>query len=405
MIDTAHGLGLTVMLDVVYNHFGPDGAYLHGFAKPFFRDDIHTPWGAVHRLPPRPEVRDYFDPECVLYLADGVPVRRAALRCRARHLAKRTSSSSWPPPSGRRVRRRRTGTSALVLEHENNRAPCCWVAPRQFDAQWADDLHHCLHVLLTGDEDEGYYEDFQDATDPAGPGAGGRVRLSGPGVAASRAAARANPPTHLPPTAFVVCLQNHDQIGNRAMGERLTTLAPRAALDAATAFLLLSPFIPMVFMGEEYASTTPFLFFTGHHDELAELVREGRRSEFKAFAAFQDEARRAAIPDPNAAGTYDASRPGATHPDHADWMASLLALRRDHVTPGIPGCRSIGAAALGLGAVRAGWAMGDGRTLTIQLNLSAVRVADAAPPGRVLFASPGAAPDALPPASIVVSLG
>ena len=114
------------------------------------------------------------------------------------------------------------------------------------------------------------------------------------------------------------------------MGDRLTVLAKPEALRAATVLLLLSPFIPLMFMGEEYASTTPFLFFTSHNDELAELIRIGRRGEFKAFAAFQDEAKRAQIPDPNASSTYERSRPEATDPAHAEWLASLLQLR--HVT-------------------------------------------------------------------------
>ena len=235
----------------------------------------------------------------------------------------------------------------LVLEHENNRAALLRDTPgsQLYDAQWADDFHHCLHVLLTG-ESEGYYEDFQDATALLARCLSNGFAYEGQ-FAPHLGRNRGEPSGHLPTTAFVVCLQNHDQIGNRAMGERLTTLADPAALRAATALLLLSPFVPLVFMGEEWASASPFLFFTSHNEDLAGLVREGRRAEFKSFAAFQDEQRREMIPDPNAEATFKASIPERTDPSHAEWMASLLRLRRDRIVPGLPGCRSLGAEALG----------------------------------------------------------
>ena len=235
MIDTAHGLGLSVMLDVVYNHFGPDGAYIHAFAKPFFREDIKTPWGASIDFR-RPEVRDYFEQNayCIWlneYWFDG-------LRFDAVHAI---SEEDFLVEIAERARAATPGRHiALVLEHENNRAALLG-GPPQFDAQWADDMHHCLHVLLTH-EDEGYYEDFQEATDLLVRALEGGFAYQGE-VSPHLGRPRGEPSTHLPTTAFVICLQNHDQIGNRAMGERLTTLAPRAALDAATAFLLLSPFI------------------------------------------------------------------------------------------------------------------------------------------------------------------
>ncbi len=397
MIDTAHGLGLTVMLDVVYNHFGPDGAYLHGFAKPFFRDDIHTPWGAAIDFR-RGEVRDYFTQNALYWLME---FRFDGLRFDAVHAI---SEEDFLIELAATIRKtvgpdRHVG---LVLEHENNRAMLLG-GPPKFDAQWADDLHHCLHVLLTG-ESEGYYEDFQDATTLLVRALEGGFAYQGQ-VSPHLGRPRGEPSDHLPPTAFVVCLQNHDQIGNRAMGERLTTLAPPGALRAATAFLLLAPFIPMLFMGEEHASATPFLFFTSHNEDLAALVREGRRSEFKAFAAFQDEKRRAAIPDPNAPATFEASRPVATEPAHADWLAALLDLRRKHVTPGIPGCRSAGAKALAPGAVSASWTLGTGEVLTVLLNLGE-RTVETPPADRhMLFATPGATPARLPPGSFVALLG
>ncbi len=402
LIDAAHGLGLMMMLDVVYNHFGPDGAYIHAYAKPFFRDDIKTPWGAAIDFR-RPQVRDYFKQNALLWLNE---YRFDGLRFDAVHAI---SEEDFLTELAASIRSATPGRHVhLVLEHENNRAALLRTDDEPlFDGQWADDMHHCLHVLLTG-ESEGYYEDFQDAT-------GLLARCLAEGFAYQGQASphlgrpRGEPSGHLPSTAFVVCLQNHDQIGNRAMGDRLTTLARPGALRAATAMLLLSPFIPLMFMGEEYASATPFLFFTSHNEELAELIRIGRRGEFKAFAAFQDEAKRAQIPDPNAPSTYEASRPEATDPMHADWLAAVLRLRHERIVPGIPGCRSMGAAVLGHGAVRGTWRLGTGQVLTVMMNLGEAPIS-VDPPGREpIFATPhsilGTNDTVLPPNSTVVLLG
>jgi len=398
LVDEAHGLGLMVMLDVVYNHFGPDGAYLHAFAKPFFREDIHTPWGAAIDFR-RPEVCDYFIQNALYWLME---YRFDGLRLDAVHaiseegflrdLAHTIRATVEP---GRHVH--------LVLEHENNRAALLRTGPgaEGFDAQWADDFHHCVHVLLTG-ESEGYYEDFQDATALLADCLASGFAYQGQ-VSPHLGRARGEPSGYLPTTAFVVCLQNHDQIGNRAMGERLTTLADPQALRAATALLLLSPFVPMLFMGEEYAARNPFLFFTSHNEDLAKLVREGRRAEFKHFAAFQDGERRKAIPDPNAPSTFDASVADKADPAMFEFVQGLLALREKHVVPGIPGCRSLDVDVLAPGALRAEWRLGTGRLLAITLNLGHQTASTGAAAGGVIFAYPSAATlSALPPGSIVV---
>jgi len=397
LIDAAHGRGIMVLLDVVYNHFGPDGAYLHAYAKPFFRDDIKTPWGAAIDFR-RPEVRDYFIQNAIYWLRE---YRFDGLRFDAVHaiseedflfdLARLIRGSIEP---GRRI--------GLVLEHENNRSRLLGGPPR-FDAQWADDFHHCLHVLLTG-EHEGYYEDFQDATDLL-------VRVLREGFAYQGQMAphlgreRGEPSGDLPVTAFVMCLQNHDQIGNRAMGDRLTRLAEPEALRAATALLLLAPFVPMLFMGEEWASKSPFLFFTDHNPELAKLVREGRREEFKRFSAFQDENKRAHIPDPNAPSTFASSVPEQTDPAQFEFVRHLLELRRRHVVPGIPGCRSEEAGALGHGAVHAAWRLGTGQLLEMSINLGPQQVKSGVGEGQVLFATEGVTPEVLPPAGFIALIG
>jgi maltooligosyltrehalose trehalohydrolase len=400
LVDAAHGLGLMVMLDVVYNHFGPDGAYLHAFAKPFFREDISTPWGAAIDFR-RPEVCDYFKQNALYWLME---YRFDGLRFDAVHaiseegfLRDLADSIRAGVEPGRQVH--------LVLEHENNRAALLRTGPDApgFDGQWADDFHHCMHVLLTG-ESEGYYEDFQDATALLATCLHDGFAYQGqPSPHLGRP--RGEPSGHLPTTDFVVCLQNHDQIGNRAMGERLTTLADPGKLHAAMAMMLLSPFIPMLFMGEEHGAKHPFLFFTSHNEDLAKLVREGRRAEFKHFAAFQDEKRRAAIPDPNAASTFDASVPDNADPGWAEFVHGLLATRRDRIVPVLPGCRSVESRVLAPGAVRATWRMKDGQQLTLALNLGSAPVDASLPDGPPLFLYPaGAATAMLPPGSIAAYL-
>ena len=196
-------------------------------------------------------------------------------------------------------------------------------------------------------------------------------------VSSHTGAPRGEPSGQLLPTSFVICLQNHDQIGNRAMGERLTALAHPDALRAATAMLLLTPQIPLLFMGEEWGAETPFLFFTDHHGELAELVRQGRRREFAKFAAFADPQRRESIPDPNAAATFEASRADlkdAEQQKHAAWLAlyrALLAIRARDITPHMKSARSIGAEALDQVGVRASWRLDNGAVLTIAANFGA----------------------------------
>ncbi len=381
MVDAAHGLGLMVMLDVVYNHFGPDGAYIHAFAKPFFRDDIKTPWGASIDFR-RPEVRQYFEQNALFWLQE---YRFDGLRFDAVHAI---SEPDFLDEMAALIRRTVTDRPVhLVLEHENNAAKHLRSGPSApgFDAQWTDDVHHCLHVLLTG-ESEGYYEDFQRPIEQLARAMAEGVVYQGD-QSKHLGRARGEPSAHLPTTAFVICLQNHDQIGNRAMGDRLAALADPQALQAATVLLLLSPFVPLLFMGEEVAVKTPFLFFTAHNEELAGLVREGRRAEFKHFAAFQDPERRERIPDPNAPGTFQASVPDFG--GDSSFVHDLLAVRRERVMPGIPGCRSAGTEVLGQSALVARWTLGDGNgVLGIAVNLGRDSVEMPAPGGTTLFECP-----------------
>ena len=389
LVDAAHGFGLMIMLDVVYNHFGPDGAYIHAFAKSFFREDVKTPWGASIDFR-RPEVRQYFEQNALYWLME---YRFDGLRFDAVHaindpgfLDEMAALLRRSVEPGRHIH--------LVLEHEGNAARHLRRTPGGpgYDAQWTDDVHHCLHVLLTG-ESEGYYEDFDQPIQRLARTMAEGFAYQGE-VSKHSGEPRGEPSGHLPTTSFVICLQNHDQIGNRAMGERLTQLAKPQALRAATVLLLLSPFVPMIFMGEEVASTTPFLFFTSHNEDLAKLVREGRRAEFKHFAAFQDPERREKIPDPNAPATFQASVPDFT--GDSAFMQKLLAVRRDRVVPGIPGCRSIGVDVLGKSALVARWQLGTGAVLAIAVNFGDEKPALASPSaGDTIFEAPVGAWDAL----------
>jgi len=372
LVDAAHGLGLMMFLDVVYNHFGPDGNYLGAYAKPFFRDDIHTPWGQAIDFR-RPQVSDFFIENAVYWLDE---FRFDGLRFDAAH---QIIEQDWLPILGRRIRDAIPGERQvhLVLEHDGNAAHLLGNTARApFDAQWNDDGHHALHVLLTGESDH-YYRNYSEhpAQKLARCLAEGFIYQGE--TLATTGEPRGEPSAQLPPSAFVLFLQNHDQIGNRAFGERLRTLTRPSALRAAMALLLLSPQIPLLFMGEEFGATQPFLYFTDHGPELAQAVRDGRRQEFAGFGAFADPQQRARIPDPNAVSTFEQSIPqqGLGADAWHDWVRRLLTLRRTRLAPQFDGCAALGACVIGEAAVAARWQLRDGSVLALALNLSADAIA------------------------------
>ena len=382
LIDKAHELNLMVFIDVVYNHFGPDGNYLGQYASGFFRDDRMTPWGAAIDFR-RPQVRDFFCENALMWLLD---YRVDGLRLDAVHAI---GDNDFLIELAECVRSAlpRQRHAHLVLENENNSAT---LLERGFDAQWNDDGHNCLHVLLTG-EQEAYYADYAD--DPTSKLATCLEQgFIYQGQRTLRGHRRGEPSSHLPPSAFVLFLQNHDQVGNRAFGERLSLLANPDALKAATLLLLLSPMVPLLFMGEEWGSQQPFLFFSDYQGDLARAVREGRRNEFAAFSAFSCAQQRQEIPDPNDPATFERSRPDADsdpQTDPAQWRAlyrHLLAVRSERICPGLDGAHSLGAQVLGNAAVSARWRLGNGQLLRIDLNLGADAVQLARPsPGLELL--------------------
>ena len=385
LIDTAHDFGLMVFLDVVYNHFGPDGNYLASYAPQFFRDDVSTPWGPAIDFR-RPQVRQFFTENALYWLME---YRFDGLRFDAVHAI---TQADWLDEMAAAVRAtvEKDRHVHLVLEHDGNVAEHL---RHDFDAQWNDDAHHVLHVMLTG-ENEGYYRDYADcpAERLARALREGFVYQGEPS-AHREGERRGTPSADLPPTAFVLFLQNHDQIGNRAFGDRLSANVKPEALEAAIALQLLCPQIPLIFMGEELASLTPFQFFTDHHGELADAVREGRRREFASFAAFSDPARRQTVPDPNAAHTFERSRPAADQARGAarsELYRRLLAVRREQIAPRLTGAKARGAEAIGAFAVIARWRL-DNAVLALATNLGPEACALEQPAGRLLFETSGGA--------------
>lgn len=341
LVDRAHSLGLMMILDVVYNHFGPSGNYLPAYAADFFTDRHQTLWGAGINYdgPSSGVVRDYFVHNALYWLEE---YRFDGLRFDAVHAIADDGERHFIAELAERIRAHPEGRRAhLILENNANQAR--WLeradrAPRLHTAQWNDDIHHAWHRLLTG-EDDGYYRDYDDPVARLGRCLAEGFAYQGE-VSVHDGRARGEPSAHLPPSAFVAFLQNHDQIGNRAIGERLGRLAAPEKLALARAGLLLSPQIPLLFMGEEWDAASPFQYFVDFPDaELSKAVRDGRRREFAGFGAFRGEAARERIPDPTARDTFlrsslDWSEAGrAPHSDILARTRDLLRIRRDVVVP------------------------------------------------------------------------
>ena len=308
LVDAAHQHGLAVYLDVVYNHLGPDGAYANAFSAHYFSDRHESPWGKGVNLdgPHSAEVRRFFVENALHwvheYHVDG-------LRLDATHAMQDDSPRHFLAELTTSVRNLAARPVIFIAEDHRNLAEMLRPVDADgwgIDAVWADDLHHELRVHTARDH-EGYYADFsghiEDIATTLRQGwffRGQHSRHLGE--------ARGTDPTGLSPKQFVICIQNHDQIGNRATGNRLNHEIDEATFRALSTLLLMAPQTPLLFMGQEWAASTPFLFFTDHADDLGRKVTEGRRQEFGAFAAFGDPASRAAIPDPQDAATFERSR-------------------------------------------------------------------------------------------------
>jgi maltooligosyltrehalose trehalohydrolase len=394
LIDEIHGRGLMAFLDVVYNHFGPEGNYLGLYAPDYFDPDEHMPWGAAINYRQR-TVRDVAIHNVLYWLEeyrfDGLrfdAVDRIIDHSEPHILEEIALAVRQTVPADRHVH--------LVLENDANDAHLLERKDKRpifYDAQWNDDIHHVFHHLLTADSG-GYYRDYvHEPHRLLARALGTGFVYQGEPSEHRDGALRGEPSGHLPPTAFVAFLQNHDQIGNRAFGERVAGLAPWPAVKAAQAVLLLAPNIPLLFMGEEWGATQPFCFFTDFHDELADAVREGRRREFQKFPQFADEAARASIPDPNDIATFAASRidwSASEQPEHAEWLSftrDLLRIRRETIAPLLPTIGSGATAQVAGSVVQVVWPAGQAR-LNLLANLAAEAAeVDALPGGTPLFES------------------
>lgn len=400
-VDAAHARGMMVLLDVVYNHFGPEGNYLHVSAKRFFTHRHHTPWGQAvnydgkHAGP----VREFVIENALYWLTE---YHMDGLRLDAVHAIQDDSPKTVLEELAERARAACGDRPIhLVLENDDNAAHLLSRdgrgRPRHYTAQWNDDIHHALHRLLTN-EAGGYYRDY--APDPMAH----LVRCLTDGFAYQgeesehrNGARRGEPSRQLPPTAFVSFLQNHDQIGNRALGERIDALAPWPAVHAATALLLLAPQVPLLFQGEEWGASTPFLYFCDFGPDLAKKVREGRRHEFAQFPQFRG-AGANKVPDPVAPETFVRSKldwSEAPKPPHAHRLREvreLLAIRRRELAPRLAGMAGGTASAemLGARAFKVAWRLGDDSILTVIANFSAVPLPGVVPGGgRLLYSTYG----------------
>jgi maltooligosyltrehalose trehalohydrolase len=404
LIETAHRRGLMVFIDVVFNHFGPEGNYLSQYAAPFFTERHHTPWGAAinYEGARGRVVRDFMIHNALYWLeeynADG-------LRLDAVHAIVDNSAQHVLCDIGAAVRRRITDRHVhLVLENDDNAA---WLLRKAshdpgYDAQWNDDIHHALHVAVTGQRD-GYYSDYENPIRHLGRALTEGFAYQGEKSGHRGGANRGEPSGHLPPTAFVSFLQNHDQVGNTATGKRINRMAPLEAVRAAAAIYLLAPSPPLLFMGEEWAASTPFLFFCDFGGELADKVREGRRAEFARFAEFRSADARERIPDPTSRETFLRSRLDWSEREHAPhgevlaFYRDLLTIRKIEIIPRLAGIRGgTGEFSVSEGGIlKAAWTLGDGARLSLSANLAARPASTSLDvPGRVLFAThPEAASD------------
>lgn len=352
LVDAAHAHGLAAILDVVYNHFGPDGNYLGAYSRFYFNEARHTPWGASLNLDAEHSgaVREFFTSNAACWIDefhfDGLRLdaTHAILDESERHLLAQLADTAHQRGA------------FVIAEDERNLATLIAPDGHGIDAVYADDFCHTVQVALG---DPSYREDFDgsaaELADELRHGWHYRGQMS-----KHHGAQRGSKCGELPPERFAFCISNHDQVGNRAFGGRLHQLTSPEAYRAASALLLLAPYTPMLFMGQEWGASTPFLYFTEHNDELGRLVTEGRREEFARFPEFRDPKIARTIPDPQSAETFTRSR--------LDWSeisrephASLLALHRE--------CLRLRASAPAFRpASRDGWEVADIGAVTLRLR-------------------------------------
>jgi maltooligosyltrehalose trehalohydrolase len=408
LIDAAHARGIMMFLDVVYNHFGPEGNYLGRYAPQFFTDATTTPWGAAIAYA-RPEVKAFAIDNAMQWLRD---YRFDGLRLDAVHALAEPGGLALLQELSKTV-----GTLAresgrhlhLVLENDDNRSSILdaetAIPSGKYRAQWNDDYHHAWHVLLTG-ETHSYYGDYaQKPRRMIARELAHGFAYQGEPSAHRGGRPRGEPVRSLSPASFVNFLQNHDQIGNRALGDRLEWSANPVAIEAALAITLLAPMPPMLFMGEEWGARTPFPFFCDFTGDLADAIRKGRRNEFaEAYETFGDD-----VPDPLAASTFQAAKLDWNERDRygvarLNLVKALLAVRRTEITPRLAGASFAHAEMQQTSILTAQWKLRDDVTLALIANLADLPAtrSHAAPRARAIWG--GHPPDRLPPWSVFWAL-
>lgn len=405
-VDAAHGYGISVVLDIVLNHFGPEGNYLPLLSPDFFHPERTTPWGAAIawdvdavrryiveaplywlkeynldglRFDAIDQIEDSQQPHVLIEIAQRI---RAEIPQRPIHLTTEDCRN----------------VIFLHPRDADGSAPL-------FTGEWNDDFHNAVHVFATG-ETHAYYQDFADQPEKGVARALTEGFIYQGQVSPQSGEARGVDSRGQPPVTFVDFIQNHDQVGNRALGERLISLAGADRSKVMLAMLLLSPHIPLLFMGEEYGETHPFLFFTDFHGDLARAVREGRAREFAGHAGHEGES----VPDPNAEQTFIASRLDWHKPETPEgqaWMAltrQLLTLRQQYIVPLLAraGGHSGNAVKTAPGFLAVSWTFPQG-TLSMAVNIAATPQPLPDLPGETIFAWPDRGGD-LPPHSILVRL-
>jgi malto-oligosyltrehalose trehalohydrolase len=411
LIDAAHARGVMVFLDVVYNHFGPDGNYLPSYA-PVFTEKHKTPWGSAVNFDSGGSevVREYVIQNAIYWIEEFF---LDGLRLDAVHAMPDESTPHILEELAVRVHAAAGSRKVhLILENEENAARRLRRnvsrLPSEFTAQWNDDVHHVLHAAATGESD-GYYVEYAGKTDMLARALAEGFAFQGQ-MMAYRGRPRGEPSDSLPPTAFVSFIQNHDHIGNRALGDRITAFAPAQAVRAIAATYLLAPQIPMLFMGEEWAAPQPFPFFCDFPSELAEAVRAGRLREFAVFPQFRDPAIRERIADPTARETFLSAKlrweVAATgiHVETREWYRRAIDVRRSEIVPrlakigGFAGRYEI----IGAAAILVRWMLEDDGELILVANLKETAVsAPDLPSGRILWSEGGFSDGHLAPWSAI----
>lgn len=374
LVDEAHARGICVFLDVVYNHFGPDGNYMPAFA-PVFTEHHSSPWGQGINYDDEgsKQVREFIIQNAIYWITE---FRMDGLRLDAIHAIRDDSREHVLHELARRVKEVAGDRPVhLIVENEDNDSDVLVRGdngkPKLFTAQWNDDIHHVLHIAATN-ETFGYYKEYTEGDENVGRALAEGFVFQGEHMP-YRGSERGKPSQHLPPTAFISFIQNHDQIGNRAKGDRMASYTSPEPLKAIAAIYLLAPQIPMLFMGEEWAAKEPFPFFCEFDEELNEKVRKGRREELSRLPGFDGDD----VIDPIAQETFLSAKidwSKANQGDGAEMMAfyrELLSLRHQHIVPllGVAGLKAGAFQAQGK-AVRVIWKLADGVELQLMANLS-----------------------------------